>query len=138
MEIHQAELPAPLRRWHEIVRDRDPEGLSSLLAADACFHSPIVHRPQAGRAVTAMYLAAACQVLLNDSFRYVRELVSGNHAVLEFVVEIDGVEVNGVDMIRWNEDGRIDDFKVMIRPLKAIELIHRKMRAMLETPAIGQ
>ncbi len=138
MGTDRAGRPAPLRRWHEIVRDRDPEGLSRLLAADACFHSPIVHRPQAGRAVTAMYLAAACQVLLNDSFRYVRELVSGNHAVLEFVVEIDGVEVNGVDMIRWNEDGRIDDFKVMIRPLKAIELIHRKMREMLERPATSQ
>lgn len=131
MQSGQAETPAPLRRWHEIVRGRDLESLTSLLAADACFHSPIVHRPQAGRAVTAMYLSAACQVLLNDSFRYVREVVSGHHAVLEFVVEIDGVEINGVDMIRWNEDGRIDDFKVMIRPLKAIELIHRKMREML-------
>lgn len=138
MDVEQTDTPAPLRRWHAIVRERDPEGLSSLLAADACFHSPIVHRPQAGRAITAMYLAAACQVLLNDSFRYVREVVSGNHAVLEFVVEIDGIQVNGVDMIRWNQDGRIDDFKVMIRPLKAIELIHRKMREMLERPATSQ
>jgi len=125
------DMPTPLRRWHEIVRDRDLSGLHGLLAEDARFHSPIVHRPQVGRVVTAMYLSASFHVLLNDSFRYVREVVSGRNAVLEFLVEIDGIEINGVDMIRWNESGRIDDFKVMIRPLKAIELIHRKMREML-------
>lgn len=131
MDADTGEMPAPLRRWHEIVRDRDLSGLQALLAEDARFHSPIVHQPQVGRVITAMYLSAACQVLLNDSFRYVREVVSGQHAVLEFIVEVDGVEINGVDMIRWNENGRIDDFKVMIRPLKAIELIHRRMREML-------
>ena len=133
MDADTDDMPTPLRRWHEIVRDRDLSGLHGLLAEDARFHSPIVHRPQTGRVVTAMYLSAACQVLLNDSFRYVREVLSGHHAVLEFMVEIDGVEINGVDMIRWNENGQIDDFKVMIRPLKAIELIHRKMREMLES-----
>jgi len=59
--------------------------------------------------------------------------VAGPHdAVLEFQVEIDGVAVNGVDMIRWNDEGRIVDFKVMIRPLKAINLIHQRMAAMLQ------
>jgi hypothetical protein len=96
------------------------------------FHSPVVHTPQAGRAVTTQYLAAAFQVFFNASFRYVREVIGPRDAVLEFQVEIDGITVNGVDMIRWKDEGRITDFKVMIRPLKAINLIHQKMGAMLQ------
>ena len=113
--------------WHEVARSGDVARLDDLLADEAVFHSPVVHRPQAGRALVRLYLAAAFEVFLNDSFRYVREVVDGNDAVLEFQTEIDGIEVNGVDMIRWNDAGRIVDFKVMIRPLKAIELIHRRM-----------
>ena len=66
------------------------------------------------------------------SFRYVRELAGPRVAVLEFQVEIDGISVNGVDMITWNDEGRIVDFKVLIRPLKAVNLIHQKMAAMLQ------
>src|SRR5690606_15213622 len=117
--------------WHDVARRRDVAGLDSLLADEAVFHSPVVHRPQAGRTLTRMYLAAAFEVFFNDSFRYVREIVGPRDAVLEFQVEIDGIAVNGVDMIRWNDEGRIVDFKVMSRPLKAIELVHRKMAAML-------
>ncbi len=118
--------------WHEIASSRDVARLDALLADDAVFHSPVVHTPQAGRALVRMYLAAAFQVFFNDSFRYVREIVGGHDAVLEFQVEIDGIQVNGIDMIRWDDDGRIVDFKVMIRPLKAIELVHRRMAAMLQ------
>ncbi len=122
---------AALDRWHHVVQHRDAAALDTLLADDAVFHSPIVHTPQAGRAIVARYLTAAMHVLVNDSFRYVREVVSGNDAMLEFVSEVDGIVVNGVDMIRFNHDGKIADFKVMVRPLKAVNLVHQKMAAML-------
>ena len=96
------------------------------------FHSPVVHTPQEGKPITTLYLAAAMHVLNNDNFKYLREITSDNHAVLEFQTEIDGIVINGVDMITWREDGRIIDFKVMLRPLKAINLIHRMMGEMLE------
>lgn len=121
-----------LDTWHELVQTRNAKGLRDLLADDVVFHSPVVHTPQAGKAVTTQYLAAAFQVFFNASFRYVREVVGPHDAVLEFQVEIEGITVNGVDMIRWNDEGRITDFKVMIRPLKAINLIHQKMAAMLQ------
>ena len=121
-----------LDEWHRIARERDPDGLDDLLADDVVFHSPVVHTPQRGKPITAMYLAAAVIVLGQPSFRYVREIVGASDAVLEFVVEIDGIEVNGVDLIRWNEQGRINDFKVMVRTLKAINLIHQKMAAVLQ------
>ena len=99
---------------------------------DAVFHSPIVHAPQRGKAVTTLYLTAAYHVLIASGFRYVRKVVSDTDAVLEFTAEIDGIHVNGVDMIHWNAEGKIDDFKVMIRPLKAVNLLHGLMRKMLE------
>jgi hypothetical protein len=119
--------------WHEVVRRRSPDQLDALLADEVVFHSPIVHTPQVGKALTTAYLTAAVHVLANDSFRYVREVVGARDAALEFQVEIDGVSVNGVDLIRWDEAGRIVDFKVMIRPLKAVNLLHAQMRAMLES-----
>jgi hypothetical protein len=118
--------------WHRLLAARDARGLDALLAPDAVFHSPIVHSPQVGKAITQQYLAAAFRVFGNESFRYVREVVGERDAVLEFVVEIDGIEVNGVDMIRWGDDGRIVDFKVMLRPLKGINVVHQKMAAMLQ------
>lgn len=123
--------------WHDLVRRRSADGLDALLADEVVFHSPIVHTPQVGKALTTMYLTAALQVIANDSFRYVREVVGSNDAALEFQVEIDGVSVNGVDLIRWNDEGRIVDFKVMIRPLKAVNLLHAQMRAMLEAMKDG-
>ena len=119
--------------WHRIVETRNVAGLNALLAENVVFHSPVVHTPQVGKAITRLYLTAALGVLFNESFRYVREIVSDHDAALEFVVEIDGISVNGVDMIAWDADGKIVDFKVMLRPLKAINLIHQKMAAMLQT-----
>jgi len=124
-----------LSRWHRIVKDRDVEGLDAILSGDVVFHSPVVYTPQRGKALALQYLTAAFRVFFDDSFRYVREVAGSRDAVLEFQVEIDGISVNGVDMIRWNDDGEIVDFKVMIRPLKAIGLIHQKMAAMLAGPA---
>jgi hypothetical protein len=122
----------PIETWHRLVRTHDASGLDALLADDAVFHSPIVHTPQRGKKLTAMYLNAAFQVFFNSSFRYVREIVGASDAMLEFETEIDGIQVNGVDIIRWNESGQIVDFKVMLRPLKAINLIHQRMAAMLQ------
>jgi hypothetical protein len=118
--------------WHQLVRDRNPRGISALLADDVVFYSPVLHMPQLGKQITAMYLMAAFQVFFNPSFRYVREVAGAQDAVLEFEVEIDGIQVNGVDMIKWNAEGQIVEFKVMLRPLKAVNLIQQKMAAMLQ------
>jgi hypothetical protein len=122
-----------IETWHRLVRTGDTAGLRELLAEDAVFHSPVVHTPQRGRKLASWYLAAAFKVFCNETFRYVREVSDDNNAVLEFEVEIDGIVVNGVDMIAWNQENKIVAFKVMLRPLKAINLIHDKMARMLET-----
>jgi len=122
----------PLDTWHRLVRSQDASGLGALLADDAVFHSPVVHAPQAGKKLVARYLGAAFHVFFNPTFRYVREIVGPSDAVLEFETDIDGVHVNGVDLIKWNDAGLIVEFKVMIRPLKAINVIHQRMAAMLQ------
>ena len=121
--------------WHEIFASGDTAALHELLAEDACFHSPVVHRPQQGREATARYLAAAFRVFDGSGFRYVREIAGAHDAALEFVATLDGIEVNGIDLIHWNAYGRIDDFKVMIRPWKAIEKVRERMAAMLASMA---
>ncbi len=113
--------------WHRIVETLDGSGIPALLAEDVVFESPVVHTPQAGRAITTKYLQAALKVLNNDSFHYVEEWIGERSAVLEFACEIDGIRINGVDIIRWNEAGLITHFKVMVRPLKAINMLHQKM-----------
>jgi hypothetical protein len=123
---------SPLERWHEVVRTRNPALLNRVLAQDATFHSPVVFRPQQGRDMVALYLTGAMHVLVNQHFRYVRQIVDGAAAALEFETEIDGVHVNGVDLITWDEQGQIGDFKVMIRPLKAVTTVRERMAAMLE------
>jgi hypothetical protein len=123
---------ANLARWHAYIEGgSDPALLAELLAEDAVFHSPVVHTPQAGKPIVMAYLIAASQVLGNDSFRYVRELVDGREMMLEFVTELDGIHINGVDIIRWNDAGKISDFKVMVRPLKAINKVWELMGAQL-------
>ena len=117
--------------WHQLIETRNARGIPALLADRVVFHSPVVHTPQKGKAITAMYLAAAFQVFCQPGFRYVREVVGARDAVLEFEVEIDGITVNGVDMLQWGDDGLVTDFKVMLRPLKAVNLIHQKMAEML-------
>ncbi len=123
---------ATLSTWHELVRTRNTKDLGSLLADNVVFYSPVVHAPQVGKTITLLYLSAAFHVFFNDSFRYIRELTGPRDAALEFQVEIEGTTVNGIDMIKWNDEGRIVEFKVLIRPLKAINLIHQKMAAMLQ------
>ena len=128
MSVAQAGIAA----WHGYMHGgSDPEKLNAMLADDSVFHSPVVHTPQEGKAKVFAYLHAASHVLGNDSFHYVREIIDGDTAVLEFALVLDGIQVNGVDMIRWNAEGKIEDFKVMVRPLKAINKVWEKMGEML-------
>ena len=120
-------MPRPIEQWHQVVKSRDAAALRDLLAEDVVFVSPVVHTPQAGRTLTLAYLQAAMQVLNNPSFHYLNQWFGTDSAVLEFECEVEGVSVNGIDMIRWNADGRIDHFKVMVRPLKAMNKLHEMM-----------
>jgi ketosteroid isomerase-like protein len=118
--------------WHKLVDTKDATALDNILAEHVVFHSPVVHTPQVGKPITTLYLTAALHVLNNDTFKYLREVIAGNNAVLEFQTVIDGISINGVDMITWGEDGRITDFKVMLRPLKAVNMVHKTMGDMLQ------
>ena len=114
--------------WHAYIRTGDRAVLHALLDPDATFGSPIVHTTQRGRAITETYLHAAATVLGGPDFRYIGEWANDTGAVLEFETVIDGVTINGVDIIQLTDDGqRIAAFKVMIRPLKAVNLVHRLM-----------
>ncbi len=118
--------------WHAYFETKDPAALRALLADDVVFHSPVVHTPQEGAAKTFAYLDAASHVLGGQaSFTYVRELVDGPNAMLEFTATIDGIHINGIDLIAFDENGKIKDFKVMVRPLKAVNLLWEKMGAQL-------
>jgi ketosteroid isomerase-like protein len=122
-----------LKHWHEVAEGGSQiDALTAILHPDAVFHSPVVHTPQKGRAIVTAYLSAAGQTLGNDSFRYLREVVDGDTAVLEFQTEMDGIMVNGIDMITFDEEGKITDFKVMVRPLKAVNKVWDMMAAQLE------
>jgi predicted SnoaL-like aldol condensation-catalyzing enzyme len=121
-----------LARWHAYFTSGDRAQLAELLAEDAVFHSPVVHTPQAGKAKVMAYLGAAGSVFGKGSFRYVREIVDGDNVMLEFEAEMDGIHVNGIDLIRFNAQGQIEDFKVMVRPLKAINKVWEMMAAQLQ------
>lgn len=132
-----AGIQSALARWHAFVADGSAAHLDALLADDVVFHSPVVYRPLTGRAITTHYLRAAFAVFGAPGFRYLRQVVGERDAVLEFAVELDGIQVNGVDMLRVNDAGRVVEFKVMLRPLKAVNLIHAKMGALLQVPPAG-
>ena len=140
-------IHAVIERWHAHMRGELPNGLDSLLHDDVVFYSPIVYTPQLGKAVTIMYLQAAGQTLPGDKvlshnsnrseepskgFRYTKQILDGFQAVLEFETTVEGKFVNGIDMITCDDNGKITEFRVMIRPLQAINLVHRQMGEMLE------
>ena len=141
-------IETTIARWHQYLRGELPGGLDELLHDDVVFFSPVVFTPQRGKAVTKKYLEAAGATLggepgpaaaehggntaVGGKFRYVSEVMSDNRAVLEFETEMSGKYVNGVDLITCDDDGKIIEFKVMIRPLQAINALHEAMRAMLE------
>jgi hypothetical protein len=118
-------------RWEHIAESGHFDLLDELLADDVVFESPVVHTPQLGRAITKKYLVAAVQVLGSPEFRWVNRWFAERSAVLELETRIDGLTINGVDIIRWNSQGRITHFKVMIRPLKAINALHKAMARQL-------
>jgi len=130
-----------IERWHRHLKGELPGGLDALLHPDVVFLSPVVFTPQNGRDITKLYLSAASQVLPGDStatesagkFHYVKQVLDGNHAVLEFETTVGDITVNGIDMITCDDDGMIIEFKVMVRPKKAMEAVHAQMKAMLET-----
>ena len=117
--------------WHDIATRQDPARLPEILTEDCVFLSPVVHTPQQGRDLTVLYLTGAMRVF-NESFHYTKEVVSSNHAVLEFECTLEGIVINGVDIMTFADDGRISEFRVMVRPLKAVNMLHAKMAAMLE------
>ncbi|MFT7331149.1 MAG: hypothetical protein ACI848_001225 [Roseivirga sp.] len=124
-------MKANVENWHEVITSRDLEKLSEILSEDVVFYSPVVHTPQVGKKLTQLYLSAALHIIANDTFIYIKKVIDSNETILEFEVEIDGILVNGVDIITWNSNGKITEFKVMIRPLKGVNLIHQKMGELL-------
>ena len=119
--------PPTIEKWHHVATSRDLRALSELLADDVVFVSPVVHTPQVGKDITSKYLAAAMQVLNNHSFRYLNQWHGPDSSVLEFECAVEGIAINGIDMIHWNAAGQIDHFKVMVRPLKAVNKLHELM-----------
>ena len=126
-------MATALDSWHEIIRNGDASALDTLIADDAVFHSPVVHTPQVGKAIVVKYLTAAANVLLDESFKYLREMVDERQAMLEFQVTLDDIVINGVDHIRWNDNNQIIEFKVWVRPLKGMQKLHQVMAKQLET-----
>ena len=126
----------PITKWHEVVRRKNYQLLEEILDDTVIFYSPVVFTPQKGKEITKIYLSAAAGIFEGNSFSYVRELIKENEASLEFELELDGIKVNGVDLITWNRDKKITEFKVFIRPLQGVNALHQKMRAMLESMKI--
>ena len=122
-----------IHSWHEVIDSDDLNMLDSILAEDAVFSSPVVFTPMEGKEITKMYLHAAGQSFNMEKFQYTKEIHDGMNSVLEFETYIDDISVNGVDMIEWNEDGKISNFKVMIRPFKAVQKVQEKMVEALES-----
>jgi SnoaL-like domain len=116
-----------VQRWRDYVISRDPAMLWEALHPDVVFESPVVHTPQRGREITFKYLTSVVKVLGSPRFSFVGEWTGETGAVLEFTDEIEGITINGVDIISCDADGRITHFKVMVRPLKAVNLLHRLM-----------
>ena len=132
-----------IKKWHDQTHGKFPGGLDALLADDIIFYSPVVFTPQEGKDLATLYLMAAGNTfggddakkggdLAESSFKYTKEVLSGNQAILEFETTIEGKYINGVDIITFNDEGKISEFKVMIRPLQAVNMIHMQMQRMLE------
>ena len=121
-----------LNKWHQVIKNGDLKLLDELLDDDVVFYSPVVWTPQKGKPITKMYLTGAKYVLGTEKFHYTREVITETMFVLEFSTEIDGITVEGIDFIEINEAGKIISFKVMVRPLKAIQIVHQRMGEMLD------
>lgn len=129
--------PPPLAIWHEAIAQNDLTAFEAIVADDAVFLSPALHRPQQGKAMVSMYLRGAMAILNNGTFRYAEEWVGPRSAVLEFTARIDGLDINGVDIIHWNDEGKVTQFKVMVRPYKALTALMASMAKLLESVKSG-
>jgi len=121
-----------VKQWHQLLIAQNPSQLKDLLSDDVIFHSPVLHTPQKGKALATMYLSAAFYVIANDTFKYRRQILQDNHAMLEFETTLDGILVNGIDIIECDDKGKIIDFKVMVRPLKGLQIVQQKMFELLK------
>ena len=135
-----------VKNWHRAMKSKDGETWDELLDEEVVFYSPVVFTPQKGKKITMMYLMAATSVFgsadvdsestrdaqTESKFRYVNEIIGENSAVLEFESEIDGTYINGADLLRWDENDKLVEVKVMVRPLQAVNMLHQKMKSMLE------
>jgi|TARA_B100001094_G_scaffold316150_1_gene357015 hypothetical protein len=134
-----------IEKWHDIMKgdsSEAPNKLDDLLHDDVVFYSPVVYTPQRGKEITKLYLSAASGVFSSEKkgkkekkeskFKYIKEVVHGNHACLEFETEMNGVYVNGIDLITWDENDKIIEFKVLVRPLQAVNTLHQQMGQMLD------
>lgn len=124
-------MAAAIDHWHRLLHARDVTGLDALIADDCIFQSPAIHTPQVGKAVTIKYLRAAMAVLATPDFRYIEQWIGGQSAVLEFELAIDGIHINGVDIIHWNDTDQIIGFRVMVRPIKGLQALMPAMAAVL-------
>ena len=122
-----------IHKWHEVINSDDMNALDNFIAEEAVFSSPVVFTPMEGKEITMMYLHAAGQSFNMEKFKYTKEIHDGMNSVLEFETYIEDISVNGVDMIEWNQDGMISNFKVMIRPFKAVQKVQEKMVEALES-----
>tara|TARA_B100001173_G_scaffold276910_1_gene258053 strand:+ start:417 stop:812 length:396 start_codon:yes stop_codon:yes gene_type:complete len=122
-----------IHKWHEVINSDDMNALDNIIAEEAVFSSPVVFTPMEGKEITMMYLHAAGQSFNMEKFKYTKEIHDGMNSVLEFETYIEDISVNGVDMIEWNQDGMISNFKVMIRPFKAVQKVQEKMVEALES-----
>jgi hypothetical protein len=127
-------LPAGVE---DTVIANEARGLNDLLADDVVFYSPVAYTAQRDREVTTRFLSAALRVFFNPSLRCVRKIVGPSDGLFEFETQIDGILVNALDLLTWNSDGRVVEFEVMVRPLKAINLTQQKMAAILVSTQVN-
>ena len=128
-----AEAKDFISRWHKVMKNYELDDLDNILSEDVVFFSPVVFKAMNGKEITKMYLSAAGKSFNLEKFQYTNEIHDGMYSILEFETFIDDISVNGVDMIEWDEDGKIVNFKVMVRPLKAVQKVQQKMVEALES-----
>lgn len=121
-----------LETWHDFVKNKNHENLSDFIDDDAVLYSPVVFKPIEGGFMVGMYLMAAAEIIANNNFKYVRQVCDSENAMLEFITEINGITVEGIDMIKFTNEGKLKEIKVMIRPLKAVNIVHQKMGEYLQ------
>lgn len=126
LNLHPA-AAATLNQWHEMIRMADLQALPNLLDPQAVFRSPMAHTPYPGAPVVTMILNTVFNVF--EDFRYHRELATadGLNVVLEFSAKVAGKELKGIDMIRFDEQGKIVEFEVMVRPLSGLQALGEEM-----------